>query len=354
MLRGMEIFPPALATIPADSPPPTPVNIPSPSLPFPEPLESAGIQPLDLMAEAGRKTLLYHFAEMLSHETGTRLGEDIEQLHDMRVATRRMRAALDIFSQYYSPKAIKPHLNGLRTTGRTLGRVRDLDVFIDKSQLYLAELPQSDRDGLQPLLESWDSEREALRIKLVAYLESKNYQEFKERFNYFLQTPGKGVLHTQTEFPIPTLVKDVAPLLIYSRWVAVRAYDAILPSASLDQLHALRIEFKKLRYSVEFFREVLGDQAKTIINILKGLQDHLGDLNDARVACQKLSDFLTAWETRLVQLPMADRFNPEPIVAYLAYKHSERHQLMLSFPKRWEEFNQPEFRDNLLLAISVL
>ncbi|RPI84049.1 MAG: CHAD domain-containing protein, partial [Chloroflexi bacterium] len=80
----------------------------APDLHFPQPLSTPGLAPEDTMAEGGRKTLLYHFALMLAHELGTRSGEDIEELHDMRVATRRMRAALDIFSSYYSPKAIKP------------------------------------------------------------------------------------------------------------------------------------------------------------------------------------------------------------------------------------------------------
>jgi CHAD domain-containing protein len=353
-MRGMGIFPGSPAeTTEATAPfsPPTPSPVTSP---FPQPFEKPGIQPTDSMAEAGRKTLLYQFAEMLSHEEGTRLGDDIEQLHDMRVATRRMRAAFDVFSGYYQPKVIKQHLKGLRLTGRTLGRVRDLDVFIEKAQGYQAALPEGDRPGLSPLLDAWNNEREQSRLQLLAYLESQEYQEFKLAFHTFLQTPGKGVRRNRTGLPTPTLVRDVTPVLIYTRWAGVRAFDAILPNASLDQLHALRIEFKGLRYAVEFFAEVLGAQAKPIINKLKKIQDHLGDLNDARVACQQLSDFLVNWEARLPELPLVERFNPEPIVAFLAYKHAERHQLMLSFPKLWEEFNGPEFRHNLTLAISVL
>ena len=93
------------------------------------PLEEPGLQPDDPMSEAGRKTLRFHFRRMLHHEPGTRLGEDIEALHDMRVATRRMRAAFRVFGEYYDPKAVRPYLKGLKRTGRALGAVRDLDVF---------------------------------------------------------------------------------------------------------------------------------------------------------------------------------------------------------------------------------
>lgn len=95
-----------------------------------------GLEPTDSMAEAGRKVLAFHFERMLEHEPGTRVGEDIEELHDMRVATRRMRAAFQVFGDSYTKKSVKPLLQGLKKTGRALGPVRDLDVFIEKLQQY--------------------------------------------------------------------------------------------------------------------------------------------------------------------------------------------------------------------------
>ena len=89
---------------------------------FPRVRSKVGVKPDDAMAEAGRKVLQFHFAHMLSHERGTRLGDDIEELHDMRVATRRMRAAFEVFGPFFRLKAIKPHLKGLRVAGRALDR----------------------------------------------------------------------------------------------------------------------------------------------------------------------------------------------------------------------------------------
>ena len=235
---------------------------------FPKPMERVGIEPQDSMAEAGRKTLLFHFAEMLSHEAGTRLGADIEELHDMRVATRRMRAAFDIFGDSFTPKAIKPHLKGLRAAGRVLGQVRDLDVFIEKAQRYIENLSPPARLGLNPLVNTWEQQREAARARMLSHLDSKEYQEFKEKFNIFLQTPGKGARSPATDAPAPNRVCEVAPVLIYTRLACVRAYETILNNARLDQLHALRIEFKRLRYAVEFFREVLGEVDKQVIQTL--------------------------------------------------------------------------------------
>jgi CHAD domain-containing protein len=118
-------------------------------------------------------------------------------------------------------------------------------------------------------------------------------------------------------------------------------------SATLEQLHALRIEFKKLRYAVEFFREILRQGGQKVIGVLKTMQDHLGDLNDAQVATQLLSDFLGHMEFSHMDMPLSERRNPEPVVVYLAAKHAERHRLMRTFPEAWAQFNQPEFRQNL-------
>ena len=98
------------------------------------------MQPADTLAEAGRKIFRFQFSQVLDHEAGTRLGEDIEELHDIRVATRRLRAAFEVFEGVFKPKALKNSPEGLRSTGRTLGQVRDLDVFMEKAQQLPGEL----------------------------------------------------------------------------------------------------------------------------------------------------------------------------------------------------------------------
>ncbi len=317
-------------------------------------IKNPGTEAGDTIAEAGRKVLRFHFAKMLQHEKGTRLGEDIEELHDMRVATRRMRSAFEVFGEAYKLKAIKPYLKGLRATGRALGHVRDLDVFMEKAQHYIDEQAIEMDDGLKPLLQSWQQDRELARIEMVNYLDSATYARFKEAFYEFLVTPGMGVKQTPAIDFEPQLVRDIAPVLIYTRLGKVRTFDAVLDSASLEQLHALRIEFKKLRYTTEYFEEVLGPEAKLIIKDIKTVQDHLGDLNDAQVATEILRTFLSQWDDEQAQLSVIERHSPEPIMDYLSYRYTERHRLMLTFKDTWEHFSRPELRQNLAAAISVL
>ena len=207
---------------------------------------------------------------------------------------------------------------------------------------------------MQPLLDAWEQERQAARSRLVAYLDSPEYREFTEQFLVFLTTPGAGARPIPEALPVAPQVREIAPVLIHTRLAAVRLYAAVLSNATVEKLHALRIECKKLRYTVEFFREVLGREAKAVVNDLKDLQDHLGDLNDAQVATRVLNDFLAVWDARQAALPLTERQNPESIVAYLAYCHAERHRLITTFHDMWQRFECQEFRTNLALAVSVL
>jgi CHAD domain-containing protein len=321
--------------------------------PFPQPTGTTGIQPLDPLSEAARKVMTFHFAQMLRFEEGTRRGEDIEDLHRMRVATRRMRAAFEVFAEAFEPGALKPYLKGLRATGRALGAVRDLDVFMEKAHIYLQTLPEEAQGGLDPLLAAWEHQRQSSRAQMLAFLDSQDYYAFKRKFNVFLHTPGAGARKTPKDQPTPTTVRDLAPVLIYSRLANVRAYGPYLEDATIELLHALRIEFKKLRYTVEYFREVLGPKAESVIEELKNIQDHLGDLNDAQVATVLLRQFIDEQEARQSTVPIHDRPDLQAVVNYMAARHAERHRLMLSFQETWKSFNRRAFRRSLAQAIST-
>ncbi len=317
-----------------------------------------GILADDPMSEAGRKVLRFHFKRMLEHEPGTRLGEDIEALHDMRVATRRMRSAFRVFGPYFEPQAIAPFLKGLKRTARALGGVRDLDVFMEKAQRYLKTLPEGRQDSLDLLLISWQTQRETAREQMLSYLNGEKYQRFGQDFGEFLDRPGAGALPLAGGHPEPYLVRHVAPRLIYTRYEAVRAYETVLDGAPIETLHALRIDCKRLRYTLEFFHEVLGSEAGDVIREVVIMQDHLGDLHDADVADNLLRDFLAGG---MGLFPGVGPAKPEPkrivapgVAAYLTVKQTELKELLDTFPAAWQRLNRPEVRRNLALAVSIL
>jgi CHAD domain-containing protein len=326
--------------------------------------ERPGLEADDSMAEAACKTFYFHLQRMLYHEPGTRLGEDIEELHDMRVATRRMRAAFRVFGDYLDMKQMAPFVKGLRRTGRALGAVRDLDVFWEKTQHYLDSLPAGQQVDLSPLRLAWEAERERARERMLVYLNSERYIRFKKEFAEFLQTPGAGALPVTSRQgePISHRLRHVVPVVIYQRLATVRAYDewVTAPDVPLERLHQLRIAAKGLRYAVEYFREVLGPEAKEVINEVKALQDHLGDLQDAVVASNLLRDFLT-WGTwgQVKAKNGAMSLPSEPVIApgvaaYLAARQTELQRLVDAFPQIWSRFQDPRFSQLVAVVVAVL
>lgn len=89
------------------------------------------------MALVAWRVFSQQFARMLALEKAIRKGEDIEALHDMRVAVRRMRSAARVFEDYLDSRKLEPQINGLRKTLRALGDVRDLDFFREKAEEYI-------------------------------------------------------------------------------------------------------------------------------------------------------------------------------------------------------------------------
>jgi CHAD domain-containing protein len=325
-------------------------------------LEAPGIEADDPMSEAGRKTFRFHYLLMVYNEPGTRLGEDIEALHDMRVATRRMRAAFRIFGRFFKPKAIAPYRKGLKRTGRALGRVRDLDVFRAKIHAFLTTLPESQQDSLDSLLAALQAQRQADRERMLAHFDSPKYVQFKARFGEFVETEGMGSLPSNPDGgePRPHRVRHVAPLVVYERLAAVRAYDewVSIPNPALKRLHALRIACKRLRYTLEFFREVLGPDTSSLIEEIVTVQDHLGDLQDAVVANDILQDYLGwgTWGHSPAQprpAPPAHLSDPG-VEAYLVAKRAELQQLLDTFPPAWRQIKGVEFSQKVAQAVSVL
>ncbi len=314
--------------------------------------ETVGMLPDDSMAEAGRKALHFHFERMLLHEPVARLGADIEGVHDMRVATRRMRSAFRLFAPFFDPQAINPLVRGLRRTAAALGEVRDLDVFREKAERFAAKNPGTD---LSPLFTTWQDDYDAARAALLDALNGRRFARFVERLHGFVTTPGAGALPPQRGDGIEAYqVRHVAPRLIYEHYERVRAYEAVLDGAPITTLHALRIDFKRLRYAMEFFEEVLGPEAKLVIKEIKTMQDHLGDLNDTSVAAQVLDDFITAQQNAHSGVPQFLRPDISGVLAYADFQAVEQRRLLDTFPEAWASFNREEVRRSLALAVSVL
>jgi CHAD domain-containing protein len=251
--------------------------------------KSPGVTADDPLSEAGRKVLGMHLARMLAAEAGTRSGEDIEQLHKMRVATRRMRSVWRVFDGAYRPR-VQRYVRDLRAVATALGSVRDLDVLIEGLDAYVAGLSEPVTGAMAPLRYELAEQRESARASLIGLLDSRRYQDFVSDYLEFVETPGAGELRPEPGLPV--LVRHTAGGRIWTAYEHLRAHETVLGWADVQALHAIRIDAKRLRYTLESFREVLPPAVDGVIARIVTIQDYLGVLNDADVAATMARAFL--------------------------------------------------------------
>ena len=330
------------AVIAAPAPAPAPILVAAPQ-PAPERQgprlsvgKSPGVVADDHLAEAGRKVLRFHLARMLAREAGTREGRDPEELHTMRVATRRQRAAWRVFGVSFDPRRTSRHRRRLREVAADLGGVRDLDVLIEEAEVYRSKVTSKEASALEPLLASWRARRDAARVLLVHELDSKRYAKWVEEYAVFVQAEGAGSRAVgPTE---PHRVRDAMPSRIWAAFEAVRAYEPVMRWADVTTLHDLRIAAKWLRYTLEFVREALGPEAGPVIEKVVALQDHLGWLHDADVAAGLARAFLVEHAGDL------DEQESAAIGRYLVDRERELARLRKSVGTPWRGVSSLAFR----------
>jgi CHAD domain-containing protein len=146
-------------------------------------------RPSDPTAHLLRAVLDTRLRALLSHDPGTRVGEDSEELHQMRVAVRRMRATL---------KAARPLLertwaDDLRAElgwlGRALGPVRDADVLIERLRSRAAAFDQGNREAVETLIEALVADRKTARAEMLAVLGSRRYTALLRRLATAVSRP---------------------------------------------------------------------------------------------------------------------------------------------------------------------
>jgi CHAD domain-containing protein len=277
------------------------------------------------------------FAAMLAKEPGTRLGDDIEALHDMRVATRRLRAALSLFADVLPETALKAR-EDLGWVGQGLGAVRDLDVQIEQLDGWLDAAEPEDRDALASLRALLDEQRNTARAAMLEMLDSRRYEGFVSRFGRTLRARHLARSGSAAQ---PALA--LAPDLIETRFRSVRkAGNRIGPETPASDYHRLRIRCKRLRYALEFLGDLYPGRTQPLISRLVAVQDLLGKHQDADVAID-----------RLRQLVATHSHNLDPRTVFAMGEIAERHrrsaiELRAQFPsaysrlsnKRWKTFRR--------------
>src|SRR5690348_9513261 len=232
--------------------------------------------------EVGRRVIREQMEKLRKARPDARAGDDPEGVHDMRVATRRMRTMLDVLAG--CPDADGKRLTGLRKRlkkpARRLGAVRDLDVLIAREEGYAADHPK-DADDLEAFHRVLLQRRQRARDALEAYLDGAKLDRILAAVDTFALEDG-GSAGAGVDMPAVT-VAQYAGGAIWARYEGVLRLAAAAGGGEMDRLHQLRIACKRLRYTLELFARELGASAGMLIAALKRAQDELGALHDGAV-----------------------------------------------------------------------
>jgi CHAD domain-containing protein len=235
--------------------------------------------------EVARVALAASVARLLRHDPGVRLGQDPEDVHQARVATRRLRSDLRTFSGAVFQEDWAESLRGeLRWVGGELGAGRDAEVLRDRLAGGADELAPEDSPRAAALLTALDGEVRDARAKLRAAMQEERYVDLIERLIEGARAPKFAA-------GAAAPARKVLPDLCAGPWKKLRTMAERLlasPSATDDELHQLRIRAKRCRYAAEAAAPVIGRPAAAFARAVAALQGVLGELHDAVV----LSDWL--------------------------------------------------------------
>jgi len=218
---------------------------------------------------------------------GTLAGEDIEALHDMRVASRRCRAALRIFRGCLPKRGLDIVEPSLGAVTRALGGVRDQDVFLEFLRCGNGRTPRS-----KP---TWIIERESLireqaRVRMIERLEELAREDLPASVAGMLARvsmtkPVSGKRRSQA-FALQALP------IVKTRLRKLRGLARSLKDAEkTTDHHLMRIAAKRLRYTLEAFAPCFGVPMAEAISAVKLLQEQLGQIHDCDVWCDKLARY---------------------------------------------------------------
>ncbi|MBO9337465.1 MAG: CHAD domain-containing protein [Chloroflexus sp.] len=275
-------------------------------------------------AELGRVVLRRHIRRLQQTVRAVKDDETIEAVHDLRVATRRIRAALRLLTPVAPAKATRRATETVRTLARVASATRDRDVLLN-------DMTNRDIHGLEPVIEAVRAERMAAHTALVSYLSGKQYERE-------LRALAQLACFSEGWDNRPR-VRDHAGSMLYAHYEVLRSYDRNGLPEDEASLHAMRIAGKRLRYALELIGDIVGERLSDLLQPLINFQDHLGALNDVSVARGLLTPHIA---------------HSTAVTEYLAARETEWATLRAKLPECWSVLASADYRRHLLAVIGDL
>jgi CHAD domain-containing protein len=244
-------------------------------------------EPLGGSATAGavvRRAIAASVARLMRHDPGLRLGGEPEDVHQARVATRRLRSDLRTFAPLLDADWAGSLRDELRWLGAELGRVRDAEVLADRLAATASRLPGDDVASGRSVAASAAGGVEDARAELLAAIREPRYVALLDRLVEAARAPA---LTDEACAP----ARRVCPGLVAPPWSKLRR-DArrLRPDSPDEELHAVRIRAKRCRYAAEAVAPVMGRRAARFAETVTAVQSVLGEHQDAVVAAAWLHE----------------------------------------------------------------
>jgi inorganic triphosphatase YgiF len=255
----------------------------------------------------------------------------VEGVHQMRIATRRLRACLSLFQPHLDPDARLHHTSELRQLAQVLGEARDWDVFCTQT------LPDTAEEGMAELctaslLAKAEAERAAAHERLAAELAGPALTRTVLGLAAWAEAPEAFAGRAGGE-ALNKPLSHVASKLEKRLERKVRRRGRHIGQRSEEELHDLRKALKKLRYGVEFLAPMHEeDRVKSYLHHCKLLQEQLGAINDAAMTV-----------TLAKRLGTQDASLVSAIDALKAWASQRSTRAMAELPKAWHEFRKVPF-----------
>ncbi len=287
----------------------------------------------------GSSRLLEQTERLFQTAKAVEEGKDPEAVHDMRVASRRLRASLAIFGDNYPKRQARAWSREVKGVTQTLSEARDLDVQIQFLQAILKEAPKNARPGVEEALHFKTRKREEMQEEVVSWLGRLNSDDTLEEMQTSLRRAAEKAkaqgadIRTRASYAAAQkhISRRMESLLDYERFVHQ-------PGMWLKH-HEMRIAVKKLRYSVEAFSSLFSGELKPEIQKLKSLQDVLGEMHDTDVWIMTMPDL-----RKLIGEMKVPEERLDPGLDFLLKsREKERLELYKRFVVLWEDLRKDLF-----------
>jgi CHAD domain-containing protein len=263
---------------------------------------------------------------------------DPENVHQLRVGTRRGGAALVIFASCLSPKALRRAKRELRGIRRAAGAARDWDVFLIALTEWAASKPSKHRPGLDFLLGYGTSQRRIAQERLEELAEEQPFafDRFLAETVAAVRMPEDSTVRTLADLARPTLSA-------LSQELDDAAADNL---HDYDHLHQVRIIGKRLRYAMEVFADCFSSSFKEqLYPAVENMQEILGEANDSHVAIERLSSLRAQVSAARPADWSRYRLGIESLMRFHERRLPEGRTKFLQWWKKWQANDRMELTD---------